>query len=53
MSYTESLTWALRAKAVDVVQAVEHISTLKNVLSDVRSHVDIQFHTMYERASRH
>ena len=28
MSYTESLTQALQAKAVDIVQAVEHISTL-------------------------
>ena len=53
MSYTESLTRALQAKAVDIVQAVEHVSTLKNVLSDARSHVDIQFHAMYERASRH
>ena len=37
MSYTESLTQALQAKAVDIVQAVEHISILKNVLSDAHS----------------
>ena len=39
-------------KAVDIVQAVEHIITLKNVLSNTRSHIDVQFHAMYERASR-
>ena len=40
MSYTESLTLALQVKAVDIVQGVEHVSTLKNVLSDARSHID-------------
>ena len=52
MSYTQNLTQALQAKAVDIIQAVEHVRTLKNVLSDAHSHVDIQFHAMYERASR-
>ena len=46
-----SLTLALQAKAIDIVQAVEHASTLKNVLSDVLSHVNIPFHAMYERSS--
>ena len=53
MSYTESLTWALQTRAIDILQAVEHVSTLKKVLSDARSHIDIQFHASYERASRH
>ena len=52
MSYTESLTWALQAKAIDIVQAVEHVSTLKNVLSDARSRINIQFLAIYERSSR-
>ena len=30
-----------------------HVSTLKKISSDARSHVDIQFHATYERASRH
>ena len=50
MSYTESLTLALQAKAVDIVQGVEHVSTLKNVFSDARSHIGT---IMYERVSRH
>ena len=32
MSYTESLTWALQAKAADIVQAVEHVRRLKKRL---------------------
>lgn len=53
MSYTESLTQALQPRAIDILQAVEHVSTLKKVLSDARSHIDIQFRAIYERASKH
>ena len=53
MSYTESLTRAIQARAIDILQAVEHVGTLKKVLSDARSHKDIQFCAIYERASRH
>ena len=31
MSYTESLTQALQARALDIVQAVHHIGVLKQV----------------------
>ena len=53
MSYTESLTRAIQARAIDILQAVEHVSTLKKVLSDAYSHIDIQFRAIHERASRH
>ena len=53
MSFTESLTQALDTKAIDILQAVEHVSKLTKILSDARFHVDIQFHAIYERASRH
>ena len=53
MSYTESLTRALQAKAIDILQAVEHVSTLTKILADACSHVDIQFCPIYERTLRH
>ena len=52
MSYTESLTRALQARALDLLQAVQHIGTLKQVLTDARSHIEIQFNTIFESASR-
>ena len=33
-SYIESLTRALQARALDIVQAVQHIGVLKQVLTD-------------------
>jgi len=38
MSYTESLSRALQARALDIVQAVQHIGVLKQVLTDARSY---------------
>ena len=52
MSYTESLTRSLQARALDIVQAVHHISTLKQVLSDARSDIDQQFHSIYLNTKR-
>jgi len=40
MSYTESLTRALHTRALDIVQAVQHIDTLKQVLTNARSEVE-------------
>ena len=53
MSYTESITRALQARAIDIIQAVSQVSTLKKILIDARSQVDIQFAAIYEKASRH
>ena len=52
MSYTESLTRALQARALDLLQAVRHIDTLKQVLTDARSNIDANFHAIFESASR-
>ena len=51
MSYTESLTRSLQARALDLLCAVKHVSILKQVLSDVRSDVDRQFHSLFINAS--
>ena len=39
MSYTESLTRSLQARVLDLLCAVKHVLTLKQILSDVRSDV--------------
>ena len=52
MSYTESITRCLQARALDIVRAVKHINTLKKVLADAHSDIDLQFHILYENASR-
>ena len=51
MSYTESLTRSLQANALDLICAVKHVSILKQVLSDVRSDLDRQFHSLFINAS--
>ena len=43
MSYTESFTKSLQARALDIIQAVKHIGTVKQVLKDARSNIDTQF----------
>jgi len=50
--YTENLTRSLQARALDILQAVDHIATLKQVLTDVRSGIDEQFHLIFTNASR-
>jgi len=52
MSYTQSLTRSLQSRVLDTVQAVQHISTLKQVLSDARSDVDQQFYVIYLNAKK-
>ena len=39
MSYTDSLTRSLQARALDLLCAVERVLILKQVLSDVQSDV--------------
>ena len=43
MSYTESLTKSLQASALNIIQAVKHIGTVKQVLKGARSNIDTQF----------
>ena len=52
LSYTEGLTRSLQGRAVDILEAVNHIGILKLVLTDARSDVDRQFHSIFESASR-
>jgi len=52
MSYTESLTRSLQARALDLLQAVKHISVLKQVLTDARADVDRQFNSLFLNASK-
>ena len=52
MSYTESLTRALQARALHIVQAVQHIGVLKQVLTDARSEVEQQFNCLFLNASK-
>jgi len=52
MSFTESLTRSLHARSLDLLQAVKHISVLKQVLSDVCSNIDEQFHLLFLNASK-
>ena len=52
MSYTESLTKSLQARALDIIQAVKHIGKVKQVLKDASSNIDTQFLVVSEEASR-
>ena len=52
MSYTESLTRALQAKALDIVQSVQHIDVLKQVLTDAQCEVEQQFNCLFSNASK-
>ena len=52
MSFTESLTTLLQARALDILKAVQHIATLTQVLADAHSDVDSQFHTLFASASK-
>ena len=52
MSYTESLTRALQARALDIVQAVQHIGILKQALTDAWSEVEQQFNCLFLNASK-
>ena len=51
MSYTESLTRSLQARALGLLCAVKHVSILKQVLSDVQSNVDRQLHSLFINVS--
>ena len=53
LSYAESLTRSLQARALDLVQAIKHIDTLKQVLRDARSNTEVQFNAIFASASRH
>lgn len=48
VSYTESLTRSLQANALRLLQAVQHIGTLKWVLRDARSNINSHFHATFE-----
>ena len=48
LSYTEGLTRSLQGRAVDILEAVNHIG----VLTDARFNIDHQFHLIFENASR-
>lgn len=48
MSYTESLTRSLQKRALNLLQAVQHIATLKQLLADAHSNIDEQFHAVIE-----
>ena len=52
LSYTEGLTRSLQGRATDIVAAINHIDVLKQVLTDARSDIDCQFHSLFEGASR-
>jgi len=39
-------------RALDILQAVDHIATLKQVLTDAHSGIDEQFHLIFTNASR-
>ena len=52
MSYTESLTRSLQAIASDLLQAVKHVSVLKQVITDARADVDRQYHSLFLNASK-
>ena len=52
LSYTESLTRSLQARASVIIQAVKHIATLNQVLTDAHSDIHTQFHAIFEAASR-
>ena len=47
MSFTESLTRSLQARAIDIIKAVQHIAVLKQVLGDARSDIDKQFKSLF------
>ena len=51
MSYMEGLTRSLQARALDLLHAVQNISTLKQVLKDTCSHINTNFHCIFESAS--
>ena len=53
ISYTEGLTRLLQARAIDLIQAVQHVTTLKQVLTDARTDVENHFHIIFDQASRH
>ena len=52
LSYTEGLTRSLQGRAMDILQAVNHIGVLKQVISDARSDIDCQFHSIFENAAK-
>ena len=52
ISYTEGLTRLLQARAMDLIQAVQHVTSLKQVLTDARTDVENQFHIIFDKASR-
>ena len=52
LSYTKNLTKSLQARALDILQAVNHISTVKQVLTDAHSGIDKQLHLIFVNASK-
>jgi len=52
MSFTESLTRSLQARALDIIKAAQHIAMLKQVSQDARSDIETQFKMLFTNASR-
>ena len=52
MSFTESLTRSLQARALDIIKAVQHVAVLKQVLGDARSDIETQFEVLFTNASK-
>ena len=50
MSFTESLTRSLQARALDIIKAVQHIVVLKQVLHDARLDIETQFKILFTNA---
>ena len=52
MSFTESLTRSLQARALDIIKAVQHFAVLKQVLHDARLDIETQFKILFTNASK-
>ena len=50
MSFTESLTRSLQARALDIIKAVQYIAVLKQVLGDASSDIETQFKILFTNA---
>ena len=50
MSFSETLTRSLQARALDIIKAVQHIVVLKQVLHDARLDIETQFKILFTNA---
>ena len=50
MSFTESLTRSLQARALDIIKAVQHFAVIKQVLGDAISDIETQFKVLFTNA---